>query len=39
MKVAKVEKGIDFKEYAVEHKLSAKTTQAEAKQLLDELNA
>lgn len=32
------EQGIDFKEYAVEHKLSAKTTQAEAKQLLDELN-
>lgn len=32
------ELGIDFRTYAVEHKLSAKTTQREAKQLLDELN-
>jgi hypothetical protein len=33
------ELGLDLQKYAVEHKLSAKTTQAEAKQLLDELNA
>jgi hypothetical protein len=35
----KVEKaGIDFKEYAVENKLSSKTTQEEAKELLNNLN-
>jgi hypothetical protein len=32
------ELGLDFKQYAIDNKLSAKTTQEEAKALLDELN-
>jgi hypothetical protein len=33
------ELGLDFKQYCIDNKLSAKTTQEEAKALLDELNA